>query len=223
MFETAIFDWDGTLADTKRAIVASFQKALKQIHCEVNDDFILRLIGTGAKNTFKEALKAAKIQFDDEMLEELVKKKVQTGIELTGTVELFEGAVDILNSLREKVRVALASMSSREIIDKILEEKKIREYFDVIITVDEVRRPKPDPEIFLKCAAALKCPPERCVVLEDSIFGVEAAKKAKMKCIAVLTGAYSRDELERMNPDVIVNSLKERAKILNFILDQQSR
>ena len=89
MFETAIFDFDGTLADTKYAIVASFQNALKQIRCKVNDEFILRLIGTGAKNTFKEALKAVGVQFDDEMLEELVKKKVQTGIELTGTCLLY--------------------------------------------------------------------------------------------------------------------------------------
>jgi phosphoglycolate phosphatase-like HAD superfamily hydrolase len=56
------------------------------------------------------------------------------------------------------------------------------------------------------------------VVVEDSIFGVKAAKAAKMGCIAVLTGVYSRDELEKANPDLIVNSLKEREEILNLIL-----
>ena len=56
------------------------------------------------------------------------------------------------------------------------------------------------------------------MVVEDSVFGVKAAKAAKMACVAVLTGVYSREELKKANPDLIVNSLKERDEILNFIL-----
>jgi beta-phosphoglucomutase-like phosphatase (HAD superfamily) len=55
------------------------------------------------------------------------------------------------------------------------------------------------------------------VVVEDSIFGVKAAKTAKMGCIAVLTGVYSREELKKANPDLIVDSLKEKSEVLNFI------
>ena len=218
MFEAVIFDWDGTLADTKRAVIPAFQKILGQLRCEVSDDSIERRIGTGAKNTFRETLEANKIRFDDRMLKELVEKKIQAELELAGTVKLFEGSIDLLESLNDKVKMALASMNNRKIVDNMLDQKKIRKYFEVILTADEVGKPKPDPEIFLKCAIKLNCQPENCVVVEDSIFGVKSAKQAKMKCIAVPTGAYSREELKKENPDLIVGSLKEREKILNFVL-----
>ncbi|MCJ7699454.1 HAD hydrolase-like protein, partial [Candidatus Bathyarchaeota archaeon] len=70
----------------------------------------------------------------------------------------------------------------------------------------------------LESARRLRCLPERCVVIEDSVFGAEAAQRAGMKCIAVPTGAYTRRQLEKMKPDLVVNSLKEKQRILDFIL-----
>lgn len=218
MFDAVIFDWDGTLADTKRAVVNSFQKVLRKIGCEVNDEFIARRIGIGARNTFRDALKAANITFDNEMLDELVRKKVEAQMDLTANINLFDGALDLLNSLYGRVKIALATMNNRRVIDKLLGERGIRKYFDVVITVEDVLQPKPNPEIFLECAKKLKCRPEKCVVIEDSVFGVKAAKEAKMKCIAIPTGTYSREELEDQEPGLIVDSIAEREKILNFIL-----
>lgn len=220
MFDAVIFDWDGTLADTKRVVVNSFQKVLREIGCKVSDEFIARRIGIGTRNTFKDALKATNITLDDKTIDELVKEKTKMQIELTKNVNLFEGAVDLLNSLHNRVKIALATMSNRRVINKLLGEKEVGEYFDVVITVDDVLQPKPNPEVFLKCAKKLKCRPEKCVVIEDSIFGVKAAKEANMKCIAIPTGTYSIEELEDQKPDLIVNSLNEKKKILNFILGE---
>ena len=219
MFEGVIFDWDGTLADTKFAVVTSFQTVLRENGSKVSDKFVERLIGIGTKNTFRKVLEASDIAFTDEEIEELVKKKIEVQMNLVGSVKLFEGAVDLLSSLYSRIKLALASMSNRKVIDKLLNEKGIRGYFDVVITADEVLRPKPNPEVFLECALKLRCRPEKCVVAEDSIFGVKAAKRAEMKCIAIPTGAYSKEELAEENPDLIVGSLKEDIKILNFILD----
>jgi HAD superfamily hydrolase (TIGR01509 family) len=218
MFDAVIFDWDGTLADTKRAVVESFQKVLRKIGCEVSDEFIARRIGIGARNTFRDALKVTTTTFDDEMLDELVRKKVEAQMDLTANINLFDGALDLLNSLYGKVKIALATMNNRRVIDKLFGERGIRKYFDVVITVEDVLQPKPNPEIFLECAKKLECRPEKCVVIEDSVFGVKAAKEAKMQCIAIPTGAYSREELEDHEPDLLVNSIAEREKILNFIL-----
>jgi len=219
MFCAVIFDWDETLADTRKAVVTSFQQVLQQIGCDVSDEFIEKRIGIGARNTFKEALEATKMRFNDTMLEELVKEKVKRQVELSEKVELFEGSLELLESLHGKIRIGLASMNNKEVIDNLLSKKGLADCFDIIVTADDVLQPKPDPEIFLKCAAKLNCQPKKCVVLEDSIFGVKAAKAANMKCIALPTGAYSREELEREKPNSVVDSMKEWQTIQRFILE----
>jgi beta-phosphoglucomutase len=218
MFEAVIFDWDGTLADTMQMVVASFQKVLNEIHCRISDEFIERRIGTGAAETFREILRTSGISFDEALIRLLVDKKIQAEIDLSSNVKLFTGATELLASLRGKVKLALASMNNRDVITHMLSVMDVRRFFDVVLTVDEVHHSKPNPEIFLKSALKLKSRPEKCVVVEDSVFGVKAAKAAKMACVAVLTGVYSREELKKANPDLIVNSLKERDEILNFIL-----
>jgi len=220
IFEAVIFDWDGTLADTRSAVVKGFQKVLASIGCFVTDRFIERRIGIGAKNTFSQALEARNMPFDEAKLDGLVKMKTEIQTGLTKEVDLFEGAIELLDSLHGRVKMALATMSNRRVIDRLLLEKEVAEYFGFVISVDEVSEPKPDPEIFLRCAGELRTRPEHCVIVEDSIFGVEAAKKAGMKCIAVPTGAYSAEELREEEPDLIVRSLKERERILALIFGQ---
>ncbi len=217
MFEAVIFDWDGTLADTRKVVVASFQKALSDIHCEISGEFIERRIGIGSAETFREVLRFSKMRFDEELIKRLVEKKIQNEIEMSGDVKLFDGSLDLLEHLQGKIKLGLASMNDREVINNLLKMRGIQKFFDVILTASDIARPKPNPEIFLKCALKLRSSPERCVVVEDSIFGVKAAKTAKMGCIAVTTGVYSREELKKANPDLIVDSLKEKSEILSFI------
>lgn len=216
MSDAVIFDWDGTLVDSQRSMVNSFQDSLKSIGCRVSDEFIKRRIGIGARNTFRAALGVVSRKVNEKTIDELVKKKVETQLQWTESVRLLGGARDLINSLRGKVKMALASMNNGRVIEKLLVEMDLRRVFNVVLTANDVLNAKPHPEIFLKCAAKLQCSGLKCVVLEDSIFGVEAAKRAKMRCIAVPTGAYS-EELREKDPDLIVSSLREKEKILGFI------
>ena len=217
MFEAVIFDWDGTLADTRKQIVVSFQKALKEINLEVPTEYIERRIGIGASDTFREILQAANRRVDEKIVKQLVERKSKVQIELASEVALFEGARELLEALRGKVKVGLASMNNRSVIMHLLQINGLADCFDTILTVEAVSRSKPDPEIFLKTAAQLKALPERSVVLEDSLFGVKAAKAGNMCCIAVTTGVYSKQELMAEKPDLIVKTLKD-PQILRFIL-----
>jgi beta-phosphoglucomutase len=219
MVKAVIFDWDGTLADTKQAVVQSFQKVLVEIGCIVSDRFVERLMGVGTKNTLEKALKRCNMKFDDEALENLVRDKVESQVELFEKVNLFDGATELLSEMQGRTKIALATMSSRKVIDKLLPAKKIEGCFDVVVTADDVSKPKPDPEVYLVSAAKLGVDTEDCVVLEDSVFGVRAAKEAKMKCIAVPSGAYSGEELQEEEPDLIVDALTEKERILKFIFD----
>jgi beta-phosphoglucomutase len=217
MFEAVIFDWDGTLADTRKAIVISFQKALKEINLEVPTQYIERRIGIGASETFREILGAANRRIDEKVVKQLVERKSKVQIELASEVALFDGAEELLAALRGKIKVGLASMNNRSVIMHLLQNNDLADCFDTILTVEAVSLSKPDPEIFLKTAALLKAIPTKCVVLEDSLFGVKAAKSAQMKCIAVTTGVYSKEELAKEKPDLIVKTLED-PQILRFIL-----
>jgi len=217
MFEAVIFDWDGTLADTRQVIVASFQKALSEINIGVSNEYIERRIGIGAAETFRDILRSAKRPFDEKTIRRLVERKSEVEIELTDQVKLFSGARELLDALHGKIRMGLASMNNFSVISHLLKAKDLQKYFDVVLGAESISLSKPDPEIFLKAADLLKANPEKCVVVEDSMFGVKAAKSAKMSCIAVLTGVYSRLELEKEKPDLIVRTLEDK-RIASFIL-----
>src|SRR3989337_1822689 len=216
MFEAVLFDWDGTLADTRHAILVSFRKALKTVNVEVNDTFVERRIGTGAEGTFREILQLKGKQFNDSLIRSLVEEKVRAEIEISNEVKLFPGAKKLLESLHGKTKLALASMNNRAVIEHLLSHMDLNKFFLVVLTVEEVTKFKPDPEIFLKAASRLGAEPEKCVVVEDSIFGVQAAKAGGMGCVAVLTGASSKAELEKGKPELIVDSLTETDKILGY-------
>jgi beta-phosphoglucomutase len=218
MFEAVIFDWDGTLGDTRLVIVVSFQKALSEINISVSDEYIERRIGIGAAETFRDILRSAKKPLNEKTVQRLVERKSELEIELTDQVKLFPGAVELLEVLRGKIRMGLASMNNRSVVNHLLKAKDLEKYFDAVLAAESISRSKPDPEIFLKAADLLKAKPEGCVVVEDSEFGVKAAKSAKMSCIAVLTGVYSKLELEKEKPDLIVRTLEDK-RITSFILE----
>ena len=216
MFEAVIFDWDGTLADTRKVIVIGFQKALSEINCKVSDEYIERRIGIGAADTFRDVLRSAKIQSDHKLIKHLIKRKSQIEIELTNQVKLFPGTKELLEMLHGKVKMGLASMNNRSVIIHLLKANDLEKYFDAVLTAESISCSKPNPEIFLKTASKLKTIPEKCLILEDSIFGVKAAKSANMSCIAVLTGVYSKQELETEKPNLIVATLED-GRILPFV------
>lgn len=217
MFQAVIFDWDGTLANTRNVIVISFQRALTEINCNVSNEYIERRIGIGAAETFREILRAANVPFDEGLVEDLVERKSELEIELANQVKLFPGARELLEVLSGKIKMGLASMNNRSVIMHLVEAMGLKKYFEVILTAESISKSKPNPEIFLKAASELKAAPQQCVVIEDSIFGVKAAKSAKMGCVAVTTGVYSKEELEEGRPDLTVHSLQDE-RILSFVL-----
>ena len=210
MFDAVICDWDGTLADTRRVIVISFQKALSEVGVKVSDEFVARRMGIGAAETIREILRANNKPIDETLVRRLVERKSQLEIELTGQVKLFPGARKLLQALHGKVHVGLASMNNRSVIAHMVEANNLGQYFETTLTAENISHSKPHPEIFLKTAAELKTSPQKCVVLEDSIFGVKAAKSGGMGCIAVTTGVYTAEELSREKPDLVVKTLADK-------------
>jgi HAD superfamily hydrolase (TIGR01509 family) len=218
MFSAVIFDWDGTLVDTRQAILLSFRRALGKVKVVVPDALIERRIGIGAEQTFREILQSRAVDFDDALIGSLVQEKIQAEIDLGDTITLLPGVHILLESLQGRIPLALASMNNRAVIGHLLDKLDLRRFFDAALTVEDISLFKPNPEIFLKCAALLGISPKRCLVVEDSIFGVKAAKTAGMRCLAVSTGAYGKTELAELNPDMLFSSLSDTDKVLRFML-----
>lgn len=117
------------------------------------------------------------------------------------------GVTKLLKVLKEAgFRMALASSAPKDNLNLLTHNLGIADYFDAIVSDKEVSEGKPSPKLFLLAAEKLKVPPHNCIVIEDAVVGVEAAKAAGMKCIAV-TNTHPRESLSQA--DLVVHSLEK--------------
>lgn len=133
----------------------------------------------------------------------------------TSELQLKPGAAELLAKVRGTHGLALASSSHRRLIDKTLAQFDLRSTFEVVVSGEDVTRPKPEPDLFLRAAELLDVPIDECVVLEDSLAGVQAGQAAGAIVIAVpeapLDGRPFAD-----HADVVVNDLHEAAAWLGL-------
>ena len=116
------------------------------------------------------------------------------------------GAIELIKSLQEQgIKSAIASSAPLENIEIIIRGLHIEDCFQTIVCGTEVAEGKPSPQIFLLAAEKLGVPAGNCVVIEDAIAGVAAAKRAGMKCVAV-TNSHPRNSLKKA--DLIVGTLE---------------
>lgn len=98
---------------------------------------------------------------------------------------LFDGLPDLLEKLAPHFPMAVASGSNHPVIDEVLAMKRLRRFFSVVVSVQDVGRGKPAPDVFLRTASLLDVNPRHCCVIEDSAAGVEAGRAAGMQVIAI--------------------------------------
>ena len=113
-----------------------------------------------------------------------------------------------MKKLKEhNIKIVLASSADRRKIESNLKAAKIdSDIFDAIVSGDDVGKKKPNPDIYLYAADKINEKPENCIVVEDALNGIIAAKTAGMKCIALDT-SFDKEELESENPDYICSDL----------------
>jgi HAD superfamily hydrolase (TIGR01509 family) len=119
------------------------------------------------------------------------------------------GAVEAVRSVASRWPVALASSAHREVIDAALEATGLRDAFAIVLSSDEVARGKPAPDVYLEAARRLDVDPSACVVIEDSLNGVRAAKAAGMRCVLVPNVTIPPAEGAREAADLVVERLAD--------------
>jgi beta-phosphoglucomutase len=137
--------------------------------------------------------------------EELYKASARQG------VALLPGARELLQGLHDAgFRQAIGSSAPRGNVDLILEMTDSARFFEAISSAEDTQRGKPDPQVFLVAAEKLRVPPSRCVVMEDAVAGVQAARAGGMKCIGVtFVGHHPDESLRRAGADLVVKTLTE--------------
>jgi beta-phosphoglucomutase family hydrolase len=202
----AIFDWDGVVIDSSaqhekswELLAAEIGKPLPAGHFKKgfgkkNQVIIPRLLGWSQDPEEIERLGDRK----EELYRELVRQ---------GGMTILPGARELLAALKASgIPRAVGSSTPRTNLDSIFTSTGLNEFFDAVVSAEDVVNGKPAPDVFLKAASLLGVPPKRCVVFEDALFGIEAAQRAGMKVVAVAT-TNPLDLLR--HADRVVASLKE--------------
>lgn len=200
-----IFDMDGVIIDSnpfhkislrqfceKYGFHLSDEELVKRIYGRTNKEWITNLFGPLPHDRL--------IELEEEkegLFRELFKHDIKA----------LNGLDHFLRKLKnENIPTAIGTSAPRSNVDYVLEHTKLGEYFSVILDESHVEHGKPNPEIYLKVAASLSFDPARCIVFEDSLSGVEAARRAGSKVVGVST-THSEEELS--HTDLVINDFSD--------------
>lgn len=205
MKKGAIFDMDGLLFDTERLFRDGWVEMAKQFGQVPNPDFPVAIAGTSGAG-MREVIHRFYPEVDTFAFQKSCYAYAARILE-NGPPEK-PGVKEILTFFRDQgVKIAVASSSYREMIQKNLRAAGIEELFNAVISGDEVTRGKPEPDIFLLAAQQLGCAPEDCYVFEDGINGVQAGIAAGCATIMIPDLFPPTDELRKncagIYPDLI--------------------
>lgn len=180
-----LWDMDGVLVDTGEAHFQSWARVLLEYDIPFTHEFFRATFGMNNAGILSILLGD---QLTPDRVAEIADRKEQLFREaVRGSVEPMPGVLTWLMRLKAAgFRQGIASSAPEPNIDALVDELGLRAHFDAIISGVDLPG-KPEPFLFLKVAGILHVPPERCIVVEDAVAGVEAAVRAGMKCIAVTT------------------------------------
>ena len=202
----ALFDLDGVLVDSYAAHLLSWWQLAAEEGLPYSETEFVKGFG----RTSREAIavhwpgRASQAPRLDARKEELFRQEIRRSF------PAMAGARELVQTLhRAGFALAVASSAPPENVDLALERLAIGSCFGAVVNGRDVRRGKPDPEVFLLAAARLGVPPARCVVVEDAPVGVAAAHAGGMKAVALLSTGRRREDFDGIRPERIVTSLRE--------------
>jgi beta-phosphoglucomutase len=217
--KAALWDMDGTLVDTAELHFQAWEAVCREHGRDFpradfaatfgrrNPEIIHTLFGE---------------RFNDEQSAALAdrKEEVYRAAASAGVV-LLPGARTLLDDLHRAGFVqAIGSSAPRANLELILRLTGVARFFDAVIGSEDTQRGKPDPQVFLVAAERLGVPPARCVVFEDAVAGVQAARAGGMKAVAVrFVGHHAESALRQAGADLVVESLEQvSARIVEDLL-----
>ncbi len=203
--KACIFDLDGVIVDTAVYHYKAWKRLANELGFDISEEQNEKLKGVSRVRSLELILQWGGVTKTEAEQEELASKKNEWYVEMISHMtpaEILPGAKEFLETCRAaglKTALGSASKNSMTILDKI----NLAYLFDAVIDGNHVSKPKPDPEVFLKGAEALNVSPADCVVFEDAIAGIEAAKNGGMKAVGIGSPKVLTEA------DLVVNGLNE--------------
>jgi HAD superfamily hydrolase (TIGR01509 family) len=206
MLKAIIFDFNGIIADDEPLHLELFQKVLGEegLPLTKEDYYSKNYLGMDDRGCIGAVLKAHGRNAAENDIQRLIDRKAHYYKQaIQSHMILFPGAVNFVKLASQHYPLAIASGALRHEIVMILEHAGIKQYFEAVVSAEDVREGKPNPEGFVKALERLNHTPTRsarnilpdeCLVIEDSPFGIAAARTAGMKCLAV-TNSYPTERL----------------------------
>lgn len=214
MFKGAIFDLDGVIVNTVPVHFNAWKKMFEEYgHSFTFADYLAKVDGipriAGAKAILTDLN-------EDEIVEAAAKKqKYFREFLALEPIEIFESSVKLIKEMKQK-GIKLAAASSSKNATFILEKINLLSYFDANISGGDLKKGKPDPEIFLSAAEKMNCSPSECIVFEDAKLGIEAAVRGKFASIGINrhNNAEALDRADKIVDDLSEISLDEIIEIV---------
>jgi beta-phosphoglucomutase family hydrolase len=211
MLEAVIFDFDGVLVDSEKLHYQAFNRVLAKFNYQLSiRDYYDKFLGLSDLELSRVVNKEGKLSLSNQQFEKLLGDKANLFKEMAATeAGIIEGVPQFLKMLADnRIPIAICSGALLREIEMILMGAGLREFFEVIVSAEQVKRGKPDPEGFTLALKLLNkklhksIKPANCVVIEDSHWGLEAAKSAGMQAVAI-TNTYAAEHLKPADKVVV--------------------
>ncbi len=182
--KAAIFDLDGTILSNESVYAEAFNQVLSELGIETKDPHP-QTSGVGLQANWLKFIKKYDIK-TDLSIKDLINKTQSKYLSLIDRVTFKKGFEKFAVELaRHNLKKALATSNDKHVLEIVNRRFKLRKFFNIFTTIEEVENSKPAPDIFLLTAKKLEVIPEECVVFEDANAGIMAAKRAGMKAIGI--------------------------------------
>ena len=216
MLKAIIFDFDGIIAHTEPVHLKAFQAALGNLDLEITEEeYFESYLAYDDRTFFTKLFKERDFEHDEELIGDMMSVKSRHYDELMeGNIVFLPGAREFIKSACNMYPLAIGSGALESEIRQVLEYASVESLFKVIVSAEDVERSKPAPDVFIEALRRLnnlyadpqdKINPGDCLVIEDSVAGIEAALEAGMKCLAI-TNSYPGEKLSRAH--LVRESLK---------------
>ena len=210
MIKAIIFDFDGVIADTEPLHFNAFRNVLSKRGLELSKEaYYENYLAYDDRTFFQRFYKDRGEELNKDILDGLtvMKSSIFDSI-IKNNIKIYPGVIELINGFSSNYYIAIGSGALRKEIVSILKYIELEKHFSIIVSADDVEKCKPDPEVFLRVLKELnkehKISENECLVIEDSIHGIHAAKNAGMRCLAV-TNTYKKSDLK--DSDYIIDSL----------------